>query len=146
MKNTLPLSNDIPIQVDEAKLNKNIIALQITGLANNVKWNKLIIHMRNKSQWVPSYRSKWINGYITDWDVEWYHHLPFPFKGVLWFDIGIKQSIFRGHLLKDKIINHSEELISTIKLIGFEYEVSNDFIRIFGYSPKDYELFLPKSI
>jgi len=139
MKDTLPMASAIPLEINEIKLNKIIEYSNLTGLSNNVKWNKLITYMRNSNDWVPSYRYKWINGYISEWDVEWYYHLPFPFKGVLWFDIGYNQNLHIGRLVKDKIIDHSKQLIDIIESIGFVYEKSDDFIRIFGYSPKDYE-------
>jgi len=133
------MASAIPLEINEIKLNKIIEYSNLTGLSNNVKWNKLITYMRNSNDWVPSYRHKWINGYISEWDVEWYYHLPFSFKGVLWFDIGYNQNLHIGRLVKDKIIDHSKQLIDIIESIGFVYGKSDDFIRIFGYSPKDYE-------
>ncbi len=129
------------VRSDE-KLDNQILRANLVGLANNVKWDKLIDTMREKDGYIPSYRSKSvICKKLSGWDVEWYYHLPFPMKSVLFLDISTKSSIFRGHLLKDKIVDHLDEIEEIVNSIGFVYEVANAFIRIFGYAPRDYEDF-----
>lgn len=140
-KNTLPMANAVPKGMNEERLNKLIMESNLTGLANNTKWNELINYIRKKDGWRPAWRSKSINGYISEWDVEWEYHLPFPFKLVLWFDIGCYEEEYKPKLLDKEITDHSNELINVIESIGFEYEKNNDIIRIFGYGPKDYDLF-----
>ena len=108
----------------------------LVGVANDTKWNELIHFMRNCDDWKPSYRSLSINGYLSEWDVEWFYHLPFPFIGVEWFEIGMEQEINQGKLIKRKVINHSKWIVEIVKKIGFEFEVYNDIIRIYGYFPK----------
>ncbi|GAB5561293.1 MAG: hypothetical protein SynsKO_29400 [Synoicihabitans sp.] len=135
------MADAVPANMDESKIMKIVFRENLTGLANNVKWNKLITYMRNLEGWKPSWRSKSVNGYMSEWDVEWWYHLPFPFKLVRWFDIGCHEINRTGALTDDKVIDHSEEFISMLKGIGFEYEKRNGIIRIFGYSPKDYEAF-----
>ncbi|PHR95223.1 MAG: hypothetical protein COA78_30640 [Blastopirellula sp.] len=102
------------------------------GLANNTKWNALISEIRSWEDWRPSYRTKCINGYISDWDVEWFYHLPFPFKYTLWFDISCQKSHEE---------NKSNELQLLVKTIGFDYKINQDLIRIFGCAPRDFEGF-----
>jgi hypothetical protein len=138
--NTLPMADAIPTNFSEYKLNKQIVQSNLTGLANNVKWNKLIKAMRSKNSLVISYRYKWINGYVSQWDMEWYYHLPFPFKGVLWFDMSYPKTDI-NRLTREAIIDSSNSIITLLKSIGFEYEINNNLIRIFGYSPKDYSNF-----
>ena len=132
------MSDAVPQGMREDRLNKEILRSNLTGLANNTKWNELINYMRSLSEWRPSYRSKSINGYITEWDTEWYYHLPFPFKLVLWLDIGCVESKLPNEI---NPIDHSQEFEKVFSQIGFEFEKTNDIIRIFGYDPKDYSEF-----
>jgi hypothetical protein len=100
-------------------------------------------HVRSLEGWQPSYRSKWVNGHVSGWDTEWYYHLPFPFVGVEWFDIGLHEHVRSGRLIAPAIIDHSEEITSVLAKIGFDFEVRDDVARIWGYFPKSYEDFPP---
>jgi len=146
MKLTYPLANseehpqnrqfisEIP------KLRKLISSLNLTGLANDTKWNKLITHMRNIDidDWCPSYRFNRIDSeYICEWDNEWWYHLPFPFISVRWFELKFIEKIHRGELIDPEVINHEIEIKDLLSSIGFEYEKGNYAFRIYGYSPKD---------
>ncbi|MGY4638915.1 DUF6678 family protein [Pseudomonas sp. TE24901] len=116
----------------------------LASAANNTKWNELITHMRQRTEWRPSYRSKSITGYISEWDVEWFCHLPFPFAYVQWFDIGLWQEApSLGVLLPRTYIDHTQEISQVVSQIGFEFEVQADVLRIWGYLPKCYEDFPP---
>jgi hypothetical protein len=140
-RKNLPMANTVPTSMNEERVSKEIIRSNLCGLANNTKWNELITYMRDKKGWLPSWRSKSLSGFVSDWDVEWHYHLPFPFKLVLWFDIGCHEKEFIGGLDKYKVINHTKELEKLLVQIGFEFEINHDFVRIFGYAPKDYDKF-----
>lgn len=74
---------------------------QWSSIANNTKWTELISAIRN-DDWHPSYRFCWIsNRFISSWDAEWHHHLPYPFAGVLWFDM----STLEHQIRKDRSLN-----------------------------------------
>lgn len=126
---------------------KAIEERRLVGAANNAKWNKLITHMRERGQskenWLPSYRWKTVEEYISGWDVEWWYHLPFPFVGVEWFDIGLHELVPVGRLAPDKTIDHSDWIIPLLEDIRFEHEKAGDTVRIWGYLPKSYEDFPP---
>jgi len=113
----------------------------LVGAANNTKWNELITEIREWQSWQTSYRSKWVNGNVSNWDCEWYYHLPFPFIGVQWFDIGTHQVITTGRLIENEIIDHSEKVIGLLSQIGLSFDVADDFIRVWGYLPQCYESF-----
>lgn len=115
----------------------------LVGAANFTKWNELISFVRGMSGWRPSYRSKSVTGHVSDWDVEWFYHLPFPFTCVQWFDIGLHERTQMGRLMPPKITDHSDEIISMIQRIGFEYEAQKDIVRIWGYLPRCHEDFPP---
>ncbi|MBN3724929.1 hypothetical protein G3N92_12115 [Burkholderia sp. Ac-20379] len=110
------------------------------SLANNTKWNELIAYMRGKDGWRPSYRSKWVTGHISDWDAEWLYHLPLPFVGVAWLDIGLHEP---GETRYAPRLDHTESISRKLAEIGFEFEVRGDVARIWGYAPKCYEDFPP---
>ena len=135
------MANAIPKGINEENIDKAISKLSLTGLSNNTKWNELIEYVRSLDGWKPSYRSKTIYGFVSEWDAEWYYHLPFPFKLVLWFDIGYNQMVAKGNLIENVKIDHSAELERVIMKIGFEYDKSTDFIRIYGYGPRDHAEF-----
>ena len=124
----LPNAASVPQGFDEERLDKEIARSGLVGAANNTKWDELIACIRGEDL-RPSYRSKWINGYVSRWDVEWHYHLPFPFKGVRWLDISTHVN---GEDRKD-------HYIAIIHSIGFDYQVGVDIVRIFGYLPRDTE-------
>lgn len=130
---------------DELKARLRAIAAQrgLAGAANNTRWNELIALMRHRDGWRPSYRYKWLEGYLSPWDVEWWYHLPFPFVGVEWFDMSLQQRIRVGQLVADKVVDHAQWILPKLEEIGFEHEVSGDVVRIWGYLPKSYEDFPP---
>ncbi len=127
------MANAVPAGSDNRALEALLKTGRFTGLANTTKWNELIVEIRSWKDWRPSYRWRCINGYVSNWDVEWFYHLPYPFKYTLWFDIGCCQSLNR------KIIDRSDDLVRLVQRIGLDYRHSNDLLRIFGYAPRDYE-------
>jgi len=130
MKN-LPMADATPKGFDSEKAMKVIFSRNLGGLANNTKWNELITAVRANEEWKPSYRTKSVNGYISDWDSEWFYHLPFPFVCVEWFDISLESP---PHI-------NTEWVLNLVEGIGFEFEVKNKILRIWGYGPKSYEEF-----
>lgn len=135
------------IAQDNATRKKTDAAVSARNLArasNNTRWDELISYFRNQTGWRPSYRSKSVTGYISGWDVEWFYHLPFPFASVEWFDIGLYEGLpAEGRLLKPRVIDHTEEISNVVQTIGFEFDVRDDVLRIWGYLPRSYEDFPP---
>jgi hypothetical protein len=126
------------------KLRKIVKEKGLTGLANDTKWNALLQIMRIKDQtgWTPSFRFRSIDsGYISSWDGEWWHHLPFPFISVLWFDLTYNEEIYVARLLPSKVVDHSIEVAETLEKIGFDFVKGSASFRIFGYAPRDYSDF-----
>lgn len=142
---TLPMAD---ARHDE-KLRKTIQTVvanrNLARSSNNTRWNELITYFRGRQEWRPSYRSKSITGHISGWDVEWFHHLPFPFASVEWFDIGLSEMTpSKGRLLHRETVDHTDEISSVLRAIGFEFEICEDVVRIWGYVPKSREDFPPK--
>ncbi|OPA87980.1 hypothetical protein BFW88_18465 [Pseudomonas fluorescens] len=140
----LPMADARQNDKNRKCIQATVTARNLAGAANNTKWNELITHFRQCEGWTPSYRSKSITGHISEWDVEWFYHLPFPFAYVEWFDIGLwQQAPSLGVLLPATYIDHTDEISKVVANIGFEFEVQGDVLRIWGYLPKCYEDFPP---
>lgn len=140
--NSLPMADAVP---RGTKDDFRAIAASrgLVGAANNTKWNELISYVRGMSGWRPSYRSKSVTVYISQWDVEWFYHLPFPFSAVQWLDIGLHERESVARLLPPKITDHSTEMIAVLRSIGFDFEVRGDVVRVWGYLPRCHEDFPP---
>ncbi|SHH10669.1 DUF6678 family protein [Massilia sp. CF038] len=140
--NDLPNAGTGSNEVVRKKIDAAVAARNLGAVSNNTRWNELINHFRSLTEWRPSYRSKSVTGHISDWDVEWFYHLPFPFASVEWFDIGLWEPVpAKGMLLAPSNIDHTVEISEIVKQIGFEFEVRGDILRIWGYVPKSYEDF-----
>lgn len=129
-----PFISEIP------KLRKIIAADGLTGLANDTKWNELIDFMRKvpRENWCAGYRYRRIDSdFVSEWDGEWWHHLPFPLMSVMWLDLSFEEEIRRGQLILPQIIDHSPDLKALLMRIGFDFEKGANTIRIFGYAPRD---------
>lgn len=122
------------------KIDAAVAARNLARASNNTRWNELINHFRHLEGWRPSYRFKCVYGHISGWSTEWFYHLPFPFASVEWFDLGLKTRA-QGRLLA--AVDHADEIVKVVENIGFEFEVRDDVLRIWGYLPKSYEDFPP---
>jgi hypothetical protein len=101
----------------------------------------LIDAMRQRTDWRPSYRYKCVDGPPSGWDVEWFYHLPFPMIAVEWFDIGFMQVVHEGHLIAPRTVDHSGWIEELLARIGLDFERGRDFFRVYGYSPRNRDLF-----
>ena len=144
--NILPRSASCPTTVDLDKLKKEIKSKNLVGLCNNTKWDELLTVFR-ANKWTVCNRSKWINGFISGWESDWFYHLPFPFVGVEWFDIKFVKTIFiirdGGRYVEET--NLKDEILNCLSDIGVEFEVTSDFVRVWGYAPKCYQEFHGKN-
>jgi hypothetical protein len=76
------------------------------------------------------------------WDVEWFYHLPFPMISVEWLDICHLQEIHIQRLpIRKETIDHSGWICELLECIGLDFKPGANMIRIFGYSPRNYDLF-----
>ena len=140
----LPTARTAHNDAARKKIDTAVAARNLGCVANNTRWDELVNHFRGLTGWRPSYRSKSVTGHISEWDVEWFYHLPFPFVGVEWFDIGLWEGVpAKGRLLAPTNIDHTDEISKVVEQIGFEFEVRGDVLRIWGYTPKTYEDFPP---
>lgn len=140
--NILPTSESCPTTVNLDKLKKEIKSKNLVGLCNNTKWDELLTAFR-ANKWTVCNRSKWINGFISNWENDWFYHLPFPFVGVEWFDIRFVKTILiiRDGGRFEEEAHLKDEILNCLSDIGVEFEVSSDFVRVWGYAPKCYQEF-----
>lgn len=131
MNDTLPNAQSSRWPNERDKLLRVIEKRGLCGLANDTKWNELIGAMRRRTDWRPSYRYKCIDGPPSTWDVEWFYHLPFPMLSVEWLDISPVSAV----------VDHSAWIEELIKEVGLDYHKGATTFRIFGYSPRNMELF-----
>jgi hypothetical protein len=134
MPQNRPFVSEIP------RLRKQAQREGLSGLASDTKWDELLSEMRDRDEsWTPSFRFLCIDAdRPSGWDGEWWHHLPFPFISVRWFDLTYHEKIHRGYILAPQIVDHSPWITKRLTDIGLDYEKGPEAIRIFGYSPRDY--------
>jgi hypothetical protein len=130
--------------LEVAKIKRVVASLGLVGAANNTKWNELLLLIRAMEGWRPAYRTKVVEGHVSGWDVEWFYHLPFPLVCVEWLDMGLKEERRSSSLAQPTVVDHTEEIVSLLRRIGFEFEVRSDVARIWGYLPKSMEDFPPR--
>jgi len=93
------------------------------GLMNNTKWDELRIAMYEFPQTLM-WRTKDIeNGYISEWDGEWYYHFRAGgYKTIEWVEILIDNE------------QTKQEIIEILKMIHVPGEVEETIIRVYGYT------------
>ncbi len=128
----IPTAKSESVPDEREKLWRVIRQRNLVGFANDTKWDELICAMRARPQWRPSYRFQCIDGPPSEWDVEWFYHLPFPMVSVEWMDVSTVGG--RGR-------DDAEWIRALIRGIGFDHRVGTKMVRIFGYSPRSLERF-----
>jgi hypothetical protein len=102
--------------------------VNMNPLMNNTKWNEIrnaMYGLNDKIQW----RTKDIeNGYISNWDAEWYYHFIIGgFNTIEWLEIKFTSK-------------NKEKIISELVKIHVPGKILDETIIIYGYSeePVDY--------
>ena len=126
-------------EIEKSKIRAVVSERCLSGCANDLKWGQLLDAMRLRNGWKPSYRFKCVDGPSSDWDVEWWCHLPFPMMSVEWLDISFVQEIRTGKYTAPKRIDHSTWILAILEDAKFCYDTVDDIIRIFGYLPKSHD-------
>jgi hypothetical protein len=141
MGDSLPNAKSATSQYERDFFRRIVAERSLVGLANDTKWNELIFSMRSREGWTPSYRCKCLDGVASDWDSEWFYHLPFPMLSVEWLDISHTQEIPIHRLPpRIEIIDHSSWISQLLKEIGLDYHTGERITRVFGYAPRNYDL------
>ena len=142
MSDSLPHAKSSRSLDRREKLQRLISERSLGGLANDTKWDELIDAMRAREGWRPIYRCKCIDGLPSTWDSEWFYHLPLPMLSVEWFDIGYLQEVHVHRAPpRTDIIDHAEWIEELLRTVGLDYQKGHKMFRIFGYTPRNLELF-----
>ena len=89
--------------------------------------------------WKPRFRFKRVDDVPCAWDADWYYHPDMI--AVEWFDVSVLEETIEYRLPpKRTVTNHSAWLQQLLRRVGLEYQQGKTMIRIFGYSPKSYDL------
>jgi hypothetical protein len=143
MEPTVPTAKGVLLPEERKKLRRIVVQRGLCGLANDTKWDEFIAAMRAPRDWIPKYRCKCIDAPPSlYWDTAWFYHLPFPLLSVEWLDIEFLQTTYE-HRLPPRIhvTDHSPWLEEVLNRVGLDYRKGKFMIRIFGYAPRDMELF-----
>jgi len=140
MNPSLPNAKSARYPEERGKIKRMIAKHGLCGLANDTKWDEFVAAMREQV-WRPSYRFKCVDGLVSEWDVEWFYHLPLPLISVEWMDVAFLQTERRNALLAPVVTNHSAWIEALIKQVGLDFRIGQSMIRIFGYSPRSTERF-----
>jgi hypothetical protein len=142
MDGTLPNAKSARTLREREQVLRIVAERGLGGLANDTKWDELIAAIRARKAWRPSYRFKCVDGPPSRWDVEWFYHLPFPMVAVEWLDIAYLQEV-REHRLPPLVhtVDHSLWIEPLLATIGLDYRKGTTMVRIFGYCPRNLELF-----
>ena len=146
MSDILPNAKSATNLSEREKLRRIIEQRGLCGLASDTKWNELINEVREGAVQVPAYRWKCVDGVPVGWETEWSYHPPFPMISVEWMDLLFRRYPLRPGMsgptwLAGEVEDHGDKIETLVKPIGFDYSRGRNMLRIFGYSPKDMDLF-----
>ncbi len=142
MNRELPGAKSSHSPHEREKLKRIIAQRNLSGLANDTKWDEFITSMRSRDNWLPRYKYKCVDSHPSSWDGEWFYHLPFPLISIEWLDITFLQEQWEHRLpARVEVIDHSDWIEGILRQIGLDYRKGNSVIRIFGYFPRDLEHF-----
>lgn len=146
VSDSLPNAKSATKLNEREKLHRLIERRGLCGLANDTKWDELIVAMSDYPVRSPAYRWKCVDGVPVGWETEWLYHPPFPMISVEWMDLlfchdPLRPGMSWSRYLGDDATNHSDSIAAIVQRIGFDYVKGAHMLRIFGYSPKDMALF-----
>ena len=92
----------------------------LVSLMNDTKWKELCFAFSG-FQPRPAWRTRdLLNGYLSHWDREWFHHVGPDYCSIEWLEIDPKDCD------RDKII-------SVLHQVGAPFEESQQYFRLIGY-------------
>jgi len=141
MNKKLPNAKSARLSTERAKIRRVVARRGLAGLANDTKWDKLIDAVRAHEGWRPSYRYKCVDGPPSSWNVEWFHHLPFPLISVEWLDIAYHGEQRPRGAARAALVDHSSWIEDALRRAGLDYRKGKAMFRVHGYSPRSDELF-----
>ena len=142
MDKKLPNAKSERVAGERETLRRVVARRNLTGLANDTKWDEFIAAMRARAGWRPRFRVTCIDGAPSGWDAEWFYHQPFPQISLEWLDVAYLQQMSDRRLPpRQTTIDHSDWIEAALRSAGLDYRKGPTMIRIFGYAPRGEDLF-----
>lgn len=92
----------------------------MNSLMNNTKWGEIRVEMLN-FPFNIFWRTKDLNGFISQWDSDWYYHFKEDgYKTIEWLELKTRSDI-------------QMEVLKVLKQIHVPGEIHKESIIIFGY-------------
>ncbi len=120
----------------------------LTGLANDTKWRELreaMLEFEGPPHWraEPRFRFKTIDEpWVGSWDSSWLTHHPYDFLAVEWLDVELLVRQHVGALVPPQVVRDDSAWVEPLlERIGFDRARGRGFVRLFGYAPRNMDLF-----
>ena len=92
----------------------------LVSLMNDTKWRELCFAF-GEFQPRPAWRTHdLLNGHLSNWDREWYHHVGPEYCSIEWLEIDPKGC-------------DRERIISVSRQVGVPFEESPQYFKVIGY-------------
>jgi len=92
----------------------------LVSLMNDTKWRELCFAF-SEFQPTPAWRTRdFLNGYLSDWDSEWFHHVGPDYCSIEWLEIDTRNC-------------DRDRIRSVLREGGVPFEESQQFFRVIGY-------------
>jgi hypothetical protein len=90
------------------------------SLMNDTKWREICVAF-SKFKDKPLWRTlDFLNGYLSNWDAEWFHHIGPDYCCIEWLEIDPRDC-------------SREKIISTLTQIGESFEECERIFKVIGY-------------
>jgi hypothetical protein len=93
----------------------------LVSLMNDTKWRELCFAFSSFAT-NPAWRTRdLLNGHVSDWDCEWFHHVGPDYCSIEWLEIDPRDS-------------DRDCVRSVLREIGAPFEEAEHFFRVIGYT------------
>lgn len=90
------------------------------SLLNNTKWREICLAF-SMFEDKPAWRTRdFLNGYLSDWDSLWFHHVGPDYCTIEWMEIDPRK-------------NGEENIMAILRLVGVTFEKAERYFRVIGY-------------
>jgi hypothetical protein len=92
----------------------------LVSLMNDTKWRQLCFAFSAFAK-KPAWRTRdLLNGHLSDWDSEWFHHVGPDYCAIEWLEIDLRNC-------------DDESITSVLRQVGASFEESEHYFRVIGY-------------
>lgn len=92
----------------------------LVSLINDTKWRELCVAFSAFKK-KPAWRTRdLLNGHLSDWDTEWYHHVGPHYCSIEWLEIDPRDC-------------DDESITSVLRQVGVPFDESELYFRVIGY-------------